>query len=260
MCRDEIPRIREIIAAVEKCGCSGHYFENFDNSLLENPTKREHFLHLETELAELDCAAWSQLKEQVVPFFKKKYPVRGWQSAFDKLNQAKAYKYLAMLGCREVSFIPESSIPGKKTPDLEGRLGSTSILCEVKTINPSDEETNARGRMIARPIQGDLPEAFFNKLSSTVVKANTQMDSYCQDRASRRFVYVILNFDDNLHEYVDHYMQQVQDFCRQNELPRIELIFDMKPAFYSATTKSATSSWFIWSEERIWKGPATLPH
>jgi hypothetical protein len=216
-------------------------------------------LHLEAELAELDSAAWSQLKEKVVPLFEKKDSVRGWQAAFDKLNEAKTYKYLAKLGCVELSFIPESFVPGQKTPDLKGRLGGVSMLCEVKTINPSDDEANARGQMIARSIQGDLPEAFFAKLSSTLTKANTQMDSYCQDAAPRKLVYVILNFDDNLHEYVERYMGQIQDFCRRNELPCVEIVFDVKPMFYSATNKSPTSSWFIWSKERTWQHLATLP-
>lgn len=254
MCRCELLRIGEIRDCVQQRGRAGHYFENFDRSLVKISVKRKHFLHLEAELAGLDSAAWLQLKEQVVPLFEKKDPVRGWQTAFDKLNEAKAYTYLAKLGCIELNFIPESSVPGQKTPDLNGKLGGASILCEVKTINPSDDEAKARGQTIARSVQGDLPEAFFAKLSSTLKKADTQMDVYCRDGASRKFVYVILNFDDNLHEYVGHYMVQIRDFCRENKLPCVEIIFDVKPEFYSATTKSPTSSWFIWSRERTWTG------
>lgn len=259
MCHCELPRISEIRDCVQQRGGAGHYFENFDSSLVENPVKRKHFLHLEAELAELDDPAWSQFKGQVVPLFEKKDTVRGWQAVFDKLNETKAYKYLAKIGCVELSFIPESSVPGQKTPDLKGRLGGASMLCEVKTINPSDDEAKARGQMIARSIQGDLLEAFFAKLSSTLKKADTQMDAYCRDGASQKFAYVILNFDDNLHEYVGRYMVQIQDFCRQNELPCVEIIFDVKPAFYSATTQSPISSWFIWSKERTWQHLATLP-
>ena len=253
MCHCELPRICEIRGCVERRGRKGHYFENFDSSLAENPIKRKHLLHLEAELAELNSAAWSQLKVQVVPLFERKAPVRGWQAAFDKLNEAKAYKYLASLGCEELGFIPESSVSGQKTPDLKGRLGSVSMLCEVKTINPSDDEVTARGQMSARSIQGDLPAAFFAKLCSTLETARAQMDSYCQDGTSRKFVYVILNFDDSLHEYVERYMVQMQDVCTQHELPCVEIVFDVKPEFYSATTKSPTSSLFVWSKDRTWQ-------
>ena len=251
MCRCELLRIGEIRDCVQR-GRAGHYFENFDRSLVEDSVKRKHFLHLEAELAGLDSAAWSQLKEQVVHLFEKKDPVRGWQAAFDKLNEAKAYTYLAKRGCSELYFIPESSASGQKTPDINGKLGGASILCEVKTINPSDNESKARGQAIARSVQGNLPKAFFAKLCSTVKKADIQMDVYCRDGASQKFVYIILNFDDSLHEYVGRYMVQIHDFCRRKKLPCIEIIFDVKPEFYSATTKSPASSWFIWSRERTW--------
>lgn len=253
MCRCELPRIGEIRDCVQQRGRAGHYFENFDSSLVENPVKRKHFLHLEAELTELDSAAWPQLKEKVVPLFEKRDRVRDWQAAFDKLNEAKAYTYLTRLGCIELGFIPESSVHGQKTPDLKGKWGGASILCEVKTINPSDDEAKARRQTIARSVQGDLPKAFFAKLSSTLRKADTQMDAYCRHGALRKFVYIILNFDDNLHQYVGRYMVQIRDFCRGNELPCVEIIFDVKPEFYSATTESPTPSWFIWSKERTWQ-------
>jgi len=184
----DLPRIREIRDCTVKHDCLGTYFENFDASVVAYPVKYKHFLHLESELADLDAAAWAQLKAQVVPLFQKRDPVRGWQAAFDKLNEAKAFGYLARLGCTELAFIPESSIPGRKTPDLTGRMGSKSVLCEVKTTNPSDDEANARGRMIARSIKLQLSEASFSKLTSTLEKAKTQIDSFCWDFDARKVV------------------------------------------------------------------------
>jgi hypothetical protein len=66
---------------------------------VDNPVKRKHFLHLEAELAGLDTAAWTYLRAQVLPLFERRHEVRGWQAAFDKLNEAKGYNYLARMGC-----------------------------------------------------------------------------------------------------------------------------------------------------------------
>jgi hypothetical protein len=129
--------------------------------------------------------------------------------------------------------------------DLKGRLGTESVLCEVKTINPSDDEVNARSQMTARSVQGDLPQEFFNKLTSTLKTASTQMDAYCQNAASRKFIYVILNFDDNFQEYVERYMMQLRDFCATADLPCVEIVFDVKPKFYSATSESPPSQLFV---------------
>lgn len=86
----DLPRISEIKDCVVKCGHAGHYFEKFDITKIDNTIKRKHFLHLEAELAELDFAAWEQIKTQIIPLFQKGHSFRGWQAAFDKLNEAKA--------------------------------------------------------------------------------------------------------------------------------------------------------------------------
>ena len=173
MCRDDLSRIHEIRDCVLKRGRSETYFANFDNSLADDPVKRKHFLHIEAALSGLDAVAWGHLKMRVVPLFVARHQDRGRQAAFDKLNEAKAYNYLAKLGCVEVAFIPESPIPGQRTPDLCGRLGTQRILCEVKTINPSDDEAALRrkgacGQIVQRSAQGALPDGFFDKLMATL--------------------------------------------------------------------------------------------
>src|SRR5690606_26662393 len=94
----DLSRILEIRDCVTKRGQAGHFFEHFDSSFSSGSLKAKHFLHIEAEIAGIDALAWSQLKEQVVPLFVRKHPTRGWQAAFDKLNQAKGYQYLAKLG------------------------------------------------------------------------------------------------------------------------------------------------------------------
>lgn len=221
MCRSDLVRICEIRDCVLNRGCSGTYFDNFDQSVADNPVKRKHFVHLEDELAGLDTAAWMVLKGQVTPLFERRHGVRGWEPAFDKLNEAKGYNYLTTLGCTDVAFIPVSSAPGQKTPDLEGRLGSKRVFCEVKTINPSDIEAAsrsavARGQIVSRSTQRTLPDGFFVKLISTLRTAEAQMRSYCADEDARRIVYVVINFDDSLNEYADDYVGQIPR-VRQSE-------------------------------------------
>ena len=243
MCRNDLPRIYEIHDGV-RSSRPGSYFQDFEKSLVNYPVKRKHFLDIETDLAGLDTGAWTQLKAQVVPLFEKKHPIRGWQAAFDKLNEAKAYNYLVKLGCTELAFIPVSSKSGRKTPDLKGALSTEHVLCEVKTINPSDDEAKARGQMITRAIQGRLPAPFFAKLTNALKTADAQMSSYRPNAGIRKIVYVILNFDDNLHEYVENYLVQLRDFYASAELPNVEIIFDVKPKFYSATYESSPSQLF----------------
>lgn len=238
-----------------KRGRSGTYFENFESSLVDNPVKRKYFFHLGAELAGLDTVAWGHLKAQVLPIFESRHEVRGWQAAFDKLNEAKAYNYLMTIGCTEVAFIPVSSASGQKTPDLQGKLGTNRVLCEVKTINPSDLEAAARravanGQIVAGSTQGYLPDAFFRKLAATLVAAETQMKSYCPDGTARQIVYVILNFDDLLNQYVEDYLVQIRDFVTNSEVPDVEIAFDVKPKFYSATSQSSASRLLTYPSNR----------
>lgn len=257
MCHGDMLRIWEIRDCVLKRGHSKNYFENFDTSLEDSPVKRKHFLHLDAELAKLDAVSWTYLKAQVLPLFENRDQARGWQAAFDKLNEAKGYSYLTQLGCMEVAFIPASAAWGQKTPDLRGKLRTSSVLCEVKTINPSDIEAASRsavahGQIVSGSTQGALPDGFFGKLMATLTAAETQMTSYCSDQNARRIVYVVLNFDDLLNQYAEDYLGQIQAFMRTATLPQFEIVLDIKPKFYSATYESPSSRLFIRSSDASW--------
>jgi hypothetical protein len=252
MSRHELPRIYELRDSLANPSSQNTYFQDFENSIAAHPVKRKHFIHIEADLSGLDLVAWTYLKTEVAHLFERKDPKRGWQAAFDKLNQAKAYNHLGRLGCADVEFIPESTASGEKTPDLQGRLGTIRVLCEVETINPSDNEAIARGQIIARVIPGRLPDAFFRKLAATLTAAELQMDSYCPDTDVRRIVYVILNFDDNLHEHFEDYLQQLRSFLGAAPLPKVEIVFDVKPKFYSATSDTPASQLFVRSTDGSW--------
>ena len=66
------------------------------------------------------------------------------------------------------------------------------------------------------------------------------MTAYDTDNSVRRIAYVVVNFDDNLHEYTGDYYQQVESFVAANPMPEIEIIFHIKPPFYSARAYSGT--------------------
>ena len=234
MSRNTMPRMYEIRDLLSDPELPNSFFRNFDVSIAEIAVKRKIFTDLEAELQGLDDAAWNYLKHQVAPLFERRNPPRGWQATFDKLNQAKAYNHLARSGCTDVEFVEESTQPGAKTPDLQAMQGPDKVLCEVKTINPSDVEAVARTTGAARGVQGELQAPFFDKLRSTIETARHQMAGYHAGIA-RRIVYVILNFDDNLHEYVASYAPQLQAFASSSAAEGLEIVFDIKPKFYTAT-------------------------
>jgi len=61
------------------------------------------------------------------------------------------------------------------------------------------------------------------------------MAAYCPECCVRKIAYVIVNFDDSLHEYADYYSDQINRFVAANPVLGIELAFHIKPPFYSAT-------------------------
>ena len=212
------------------------YFRDFDNTARETPVKLKHFRHIEEDLRGLDPDSWAQLKAELVPLLTARDERRGWQALFDKLNEAKGYNHLVrILGCTSVKFIPRSKVQGQKTPDLEGSLGPIKVLCEVKTINISKIEEGCRNEHTVRTISTQLPEGFFNKLKADLETAGKQMAAYCSVAPARRIAYVVVNYDDLLHEYAQDYSTQIGAFIVDNPVPELEVFFDTKPPFYSAT-------------------------
>ncbi len=144
MYRSELSRVYELHDLIQNPRPPGAYFRDFDSSLAEYPQKRKQFGDIERDLQGLDSAAWAYLKAEAVSRLMARDVKRGWQALFDILNQAKAYNYLKGLGCTNIAFIPVSRAKGRQTPDLEAELNSVKVLCEVKTINISEEEAARR--------------------------------------------------------------------------------------------------------------------
>jgi hypothetical protein len=234
MYRNELPRIYELIDQMP--ASPDGYFIGFDNTTAEDPIKLKHFLDIEKDLQGLDSTSWEQLKTELIPLLTVRDVRRGWHQLFEKLNEAKGYNYLVReVGCTNVRFIPRSMLQGRKSPDLEGSLGPTKVFCEVKTINISEVEVSCRNDHTVRSISNRLAEGFFNKLKTALETAGKQMEAHTSIAGARKIVCVIVNYDDLLHEYAQDYSRQIDAFIGGNPVPGLEVFFDSKPPFYSAT-------------------------
>jgi hypothetical protein len=225
MCAAELPRVYELVASLKDAPRS--YFKNFVASIRDNPLKRKYFVDIEAELAALDTVAWDHLRTKVGPLFMKKEKLRGWQGAFSELNEAKAYNYLVRRGCTSIEFIPPRS--DAKTPDLRAKLGSVDVLCEAKTINRSEREVVARSQNGVSSVSNRLPSEFFTKLASTIRRADQQMAAFSSAQDIKRIVYLVVNFDDSHHEYVDDYLAQIQQRRGECVVPGLEVVLDVTP-------------------------------
>jgi hypothetical protein len=216
------------------------YFRADDNKL-SDPYRRKFFLALESDLQGLDAEAWEFLKSEAQPQLKAPDQKRGWQRLFDKLNEAKSYNYLVSIGCENVKFIPRAKAVRVETPDLKGLLDAATVLCEVKTINVSDDEIN---RFATRGVGNTLPyleKGFFDKLGHDIKKASSQLLAFDDSSAAHRIVYVVFNFNDGLHEYADEYQRQIEAYIESASLANIEVVLDVKPPFHSALDGEAFS-------------------
>jgi hypothetical protein len=234
MYRKELRRVYELRDMAQIHPSPEGYFSDFDNKLKESPVRLKHFRDIEAELQGLDAAAWNDLRARVSPLLALRTEKRGWQPVFDTLNEAKGYNHLVSIGCINVEFIPASSVRGQRTPDLQGTLAGARVVCEVKTINVSEVEAIRRTNGAVGSISLQLSDGFFNKLKFDLETAQNQMTAYDTGNSVRRIVYVVVNFDDNLHEYAGDYSEQINSFVAANPIPDIEVIFHIKPAFYSA--------------------------
>jgi hypothetical protein len=79
-----------------------------------------------------------------------------------------------------------------------------------------------------------LESGFFRKLTSDLTWAKAQMAAYGADSSTKMIAYVIINFNDMLHEYADRYQIQIDQYMASTPVPGLEVVFDYKSAFYTA--------------------------
>lgn len=265
MFRNELPRVYELRELIQSANQADAYFEDFDNSIRDEPCKKRVWLEREQAWQKLDPDAWTFLKDKAQRYLTvKNSNGRGWQQLFDILNEAYAYNFLKDDGCSNVQFIQESSL---SSPDLKAEKNECKVLCEVKTINISDDEVfafnEARKRRegtaiaitdpitgrpdpniinkLARTVEYKLSAGFFNKLMSDIEAAKTQIEAYADGANVRRIVYVIVNFD-FWGEYKKWYYLQIDQYLAKNLPPGIEVVFlNQRTLFHEPITMTSAT-------------------
>lgn len=230
----ELPRLSEIKKLALDLNSPKSFFQHDDDKFI-NPNKRPYFVELERDLQRLDRPAWDHLKGEVRHRLTQKSSLRGWQPLIDTLNEAKGYTYLAGLGCTDISFIPRSTT---KTPDLQATLGNSQVLCDVKTINISDDEAKRRFEGGVGTTLAHLPAGFFNKLSSDLESASSQMLAFNNEDGVRRLAYIVINSDDCLNEYADDYRTQIETYLTNLMRVDVDVVLDIQSAFSSVRVKA----------------------
>jgi PIN domain nuclease of toxin-antitoxin system len=227
--RDGLPRIYELKDMLEDPAHPNAYFKDFEKSLKKNPSTLDAFLKLERQVAALDTHAWDDLKQKAAPHLisRERHRGRGWRELFDALNEAKAFTYLETLGCTGVHFLERTQ---HQTADLGGILDGSRVLCEVKTINQSDNEADKRlrvnqGEVITSKVSTRVTEGFLRKLRSTIESAVEQLDAEDPQRRAHRIVFIVVNFDDSIGEYQDRYFQQIDEHLENTPIDGATLVF-----------------------------------
>lgn len=224
MFRFELTRLYELKDSIGDQADRDAYFQSFDENLANSADIRDAYIRLEHVLQELDPIAWSHLKEEACKRLRlRDKRGRGWQQLFDVLNEARAYRYLKVIGCSKIRFIPRSE---RRTPDLECVLDSSRVICEVKTINISDEEVSARtGPPKVRSIDLSLSAEFLKKLRSTVEAAKQQLSALDVAPEDIRLVYLNIIFDDFLAENKEAYFKQIDDELSKAPVEGVKIVF-----------------------------------
>jgi hypothetical protein len=162
------------------------------------------------------------VKAKLTPL-PKKTETRGLEPLYDLLGEARAYNHLRRQGCVGLRFVPTAK--GRKTPDLEATdPNGRAVLCDAKTINISDAEAHRRRIGGVGTSTDQLDDRFFRKLKSDLQRANDQMMAFASDAATRRIAYIIIHYDDSLHEYADRYERQAGHFLAGSPIEGMEAI------------------------------------
>jgi hypothetical protein len=224
----------------------GDYFWEFESSIERLPLKLAAFERLEYQLTALDAQAWDDIRSRALPELRSRRPGRGWQSLFDVLNEAKAFRYLKELGAAKVRFVPRTS---QKTPDLECELDGEPVLCEVKTINISEVEAEHRrrvseGHIEATSVAACVRDELLIKISTTLQAARLQLEVHDASGVARHVIFFVIHFDDWVGDYQGEYLAQIDASLSTELVPGLEVV--VCPAsnlFARAFTMTAATVW-----------------
>lgn len=226
--RELLPRVYELKDLVDTSHPDA-YFQDFEDGLDKYRTKLAAFVKLERQLAALDDAAWSDLKERAAVHLVSltREQGRGWQALFDVFSEARGFGYLKDIGCTGVHFIKRTK---GKTPDLGAVADGRAVYCEVKTINVSADEAGRRrrvanGEIFATSVNLHVTDGFLNKLTATLEHAIEQLDAADAKRKARRLVFTVVHFDDWVGDCQPQYFADMDEHLQRNPVAGAELVF-----------------------------------
>jgi hypothetical protein len=238
--RDPLPRIFELKDLQADSLHPDAFFRDFEQSLRDEQNKYAAFVKLERQLAVLDPDAWEDLKHRAAGFLQTRIDGRGWQALFDVFSEALGYVYLRSIGTTNIRFIPRAQTPNIRTPDLEGRLNGDAVLCEVKTINISAMEAKRRspihhsvGAIVNISIKVD--DGLMRKLMCDLADAVMQLDAKDPMRKDRRFIFIVIHYDDWVGDFYPDYFRQIDEHILANPLPGAEVVFYPASNLYGRT-------------------------
>lgn len=240
MFRAQLPRFYELLDLIPEPASPDAYFQNSEEKL-RFPHVNGIYARRERALQGLDNAAWSHLKGKAARYLTcKDRSGRGWQQLFDLLNEARGYNYLKGLGASFIRFVPE--VNGKRTPDLEAALQGQRLLCEVKTLNISQEELAVREGRKAGRLSNELSDGFLKKLDSSIEDAIDQMRAYDDEKRARLVVFINPCFDDILGECKEDYFHQIDSHLLRFQDESIEIVLynDHTPFYKALSMANAT--------------------
>jgi hypothetical protein len=203
--RNKLPRFYELRDLISNPSDPDAY--DFVRNL-EDPLVPWRFDRWEEALDELDPVAWESLKKKAFPHLALRDRKLRWEQLLNVLGEAFAYGYLKSQGWQDLHFIPESD---RRTPDIEGTRQGALVMCEVKTINLSDVEVEARhNQSTVRGVGSGLSERFFRKLDLDIDVALAQLRSHdLRDRA-QYVIYINIDFDDWVPAYHDEFIDEIR--------------------------------------------------
>ena len=244
--RRELTRVFELKDAVSDPSHPDAYFQDFGKSLQENTQKLDAFRKIEAVLSVLDGEAWKVLKGAASAHLSQpsRHKGRGWQALFDALSEARGYAYLHKTGCTDIHFVARRDGP---TPDIEATKDGRRVLCEVKTINISDDEAGRRrlfytGTPVASRTPTELGLPYLSKLSKTLANAVRQLNAADPTSAARRIVFAVLNFDDWVGDYYPAYFREIDAYLVAHPVEGVELVFCLPNNLFGRTFEMRTAT------------------
>lgn len=215
-----LERIRELLAAAEDARKPASYARNFEKAFGASAGRQRILANYEQDLWALDAQTWRALTASAAKRLMRNKG-KDWEPLFDMLSEAKGYAYLKALGCTDIQMIPTSY--DYKTPDLRATLSGSLVLCEVKTINMSDDARTVRDVDPDSPAGGYLTEEFLRgKLTWTLRAAKAQLDAFALP-AVRKLIYLVFTPDESLDGYADDYAPQLKRFLKTLSMGGVEV-------------------------------------